>query len=264
MKSRAHRRRARWQIAGTAAAATFLLVSLALAGYGLIARETLDPRSCPASGPSGHVVLLVDRTDPFTTTQRLAFAELLRELGTHRVAPGELLSVFVLGESVDDAVDPVFERCNPGTGAGASAWTSNPRKLRQRHERTFLQPLATVADQLHAAKPAPSSPIMEMLQRVAINGFRRNGVLGPRQLIVVSDMLQNTSGFSHYRGDVRFERFRDRPYFQRVRVDMHQVRVELRYLMHSPALQTEAHARFWEAYFREMGAALMAVRLLEG
>ncbi len=264
MRSRAHRRRAKWHVAGTAAAAVFLLVSLALAAYGLLARETLDARSCPSDGPVGHVVLLVDRTDPFTFTQRLAFSELLRSLASVRVQRGELLSVFVLGDSVDDAVRPVFERCNPGTGEDASEWTSNPRRLRRQHEERFLKPLAEVADELQETKPAPSSPIMEMLQRVAINGFRRNAVQGPRQLIVVSDMLQNTAEYSHYRGDMSFERLRDLPYFQRVRVDLHGVRVELHYLMHSPTLQNRAHAKFWEDYFRAMGATLMSVRLVEG
>jgi hypothetical protein len=264
MRPRAHRRRARRHIAGTVAAAAFLLAALGAAGYGLLGRETVDARACPSSGPAGHLVLLVDKTDPFTRTQRLAFAELLREIATARVARGELVSVFVLGESVDAAVEPVFERCNPGSAQDASKWNANPERLRRQYEQNFLEPLAAVAQHIQVAKPAAVSPIMEMLQLVAINGFRRNAVHGPRRLIVVSDMLQNTNEYSHYRGEASFERLRERPYFQRVRVDLSGVAVELRYLMHAPALQNRGHARFWEAYIREMGASLTAVRLVEG
>jgi hypothetical protein len=251
-------------VAGTIAAVACLIVALGAAGYGFIGRESIDSRSCRSSGPAGHVVLLVDKTDPFTRTQRLAFIDLLREIGATRVAKGELLSVFVLGESVDSAVEPVFERCNPGNAQDASKWNANPERLRRNYEDTFLKPLAGVAAHIEGERPAPVSPIMEMLQLVAINGFRRNDVRGPRRLIVVSDMLQNTAEYSHYRGDVSFERFRARPYFQRVRVDLSEVAIELRYLMHAPAIQNRGHAKFWEDYFRELGASLMAIKLVEG
>jgi hypothetical protein len=251
-------------VAGTIGAAVGVLVALALLGYGLAARDTLDARQCPSAGPRGHVVLLVDTTDRFTSTQQLAFEQLLRSIASEQVKKGELLSVFMLGEAFDAATRPVFERCHPGTGNDASRWNANPERLRKRYADEFLEPLTAVAQAARQARPAAASPIMEMLQIVAINGFRRNAVDGPKRLLVVSDMLQNTASYSHYRGEPSFERLRELAYFQRVRVDLNTVRVELRYLMHTPALQNRRHAKFWEDYFREMGASVEAVGLIEG
>lgn len=264
MKARAHSRRARRHIAGIVAGSAFVLVLIGLMAHGFLEREALDARLCPSGGPAAQIVLLVDTTDPFTPTQRLAFAALLRELGSVHVKKGELLSVFVLGEAADPSSEPVFEMCNPGNGDHANRWTSNPEKLRKRHDERFARPLEAIVERLDATKPAQASPIMEMLQVVAINGFRRNGVSGRKRLIVVSDMMQNTASYSHYRGDNDFHRFRELPYFQRVKTDLRTVSVELRYLMHSPAIQNRKHAKFWEDYFREMGASLTAVGFLEG
>jgi len=40
--------------------------------------DALDASLCPAGGPHGHYVLLVDKTDPLTFTQKEAFRVRLR------------------------------------------------------------------------------------------------------------------------------------------------------------------------------------------
>jgi hypothetical protein len=247
-----------------------LAVALALAGSAAWLffghREAgLDPATlCPVTGPKGHVILLVDKTDPFNFTQKQAFLQYLAEFGRGRVKEGELFSVFALGEDFTGNARPVFEMCNPGRGEDKNIWTSNPEKLRRLFDERFLAPMAALADQLAAETPAPQSPIMEMLQLVAINGFRARNVAGPRRLFVVSDMLQNTQAFSQYRGDTDFAAFRETPMFQKARTDLAGVDVELAYLLNNPSRQTRRHLKFWEDYFEAMGAAIVAVRLLEG
>lgn len=266
-RSIAARRRNRWQVLWGVLALAGALAIAGSASY-LFFRSrgtTLDAASlCPASGPRGHVVLLVDKTDPMNFTQKQAFLQYLAEFGRGRVREGELFSVFVLGGDFTSTARPIFEMCNPGKGEDKNIWTANPERIRRQFEDKFLKPMSTLAEQLQASEPAPDSPIMEMLQLVAINGFRTRDVEGPRHLYVVSDMLQNTPAYSQYRGDLDFPKFRDSLVFQKVKTDLSEVEVELAYLLNAPGRQTRRHLKFWEDYFRELGAHIVSVRVLEG
>ena len=266
-RSIAARRRNRWQVLW---GILLLAAALAIAGsaaylFLLNRSDALDPGSlCPASGPRGHAVLLVDKTDPLNFTQKQAFLEYLAEFGRGRVKEGELFSVFVLGGDFKSTARPIFEMCNPGKGENKDIWTANPDRIRRQFENKFLKPMRALAEQLQATEAAKDSPIMQMLQLVAINGFRARNVQGPRRLYVVSDMLQNTDNYSQYKGDLDFPKFRDSLAFQKVRTDLSGVEVELAYLLNAPARQTRRHLKFWEDYFRELGARIVSVRVLEG
>jgi hypothetical protein len=265
--SRAARQRERWHVLGGILA---LCAALAVAGSALwlyLGQQdsALDPQTlCPVSGPKGHAVLLVDQTDPLNFTQKQAFLGYLAEFGQGKVQEGELLSVFVLGEELSSAARPLFAMCNPGQGQDKNIWTANPERLRRQFEARFQKPMAELAERLSQAQPARTSPIMEMLQLVAINGFRAAHTAGPQRLYVVSDMLQNTAGYSQYQGIIDFAEFQASPIFPKVRADLAGVEVELAYLLNAPQRQTRRHAKFWEDYFQAMGARLVSVRPLEG
>ncbi len=254
------------QIVGGIAILLFVIVAVS-AGLYYKAQQapSVDPVTlCPAAGPSGHFVLLVDKTDPLNFTQKQALTELLHEVIEKRTPEGYLLSVFVLGEDFKETASPVIELCNPGTGEDKSEYTANRRKLRRQYEERFLQPLAKQAESLVSTEAAKQSPIFEMLQLVSINAFRRHDVKGEKKLIVVSDMLHNTPPFTMYRGPVDFESFAGSDYGRKVALRMPDVKVELNILINSPQLQTRRQAAFWEAYFGAAGARVVAVRPLEG
>ena len=226
--------------------------------------DALDASLCPAGGPHGHYVLLVDKTDPLTFTQKEAFRVRLRELIEKRTPQGYLLSVFVLGESFRDNAKPLVELCNPGDGSDRSALTANLAHLRRQYEERFIAPLMAEADALQAATPAKTSPIFEMLQLVGINAFQSHGVKGERRLIVMSDMLQNTTQFSMYRGAADFDAFARSDYGRKVQAQLAGVDVELDVLVNTPALQTRRNLKFWEDFFDRSGARLVRVDPLEG
>jgi hypothetical protein len=224
----------------------------------------LDKRLCPASGPAGQIVLLVDKTDSLSFTQKQAFEGLLDRLIAQRVPSGYLLSVFVLGEDYKSSPKPVFNECNPGDGANASEYTANKAHLKQRFERNFRQPMLALADQLQASQSAKYSPILEMLEMTSMNGFRKEDVKGPRRLIIVSDMLHNTPEFSMYRETPEFLRFHASDYGRKIITSFEGVDVELDYLINTPRLQTRRNLKFWEDYFASAGARIVAVTPLEG
>jgi hypothetical protein len=193
-----------------------------------------------------------------------AFEQFLFDLAHREIQEGELLSIFVVGEDFKQTAEPVFERCNPGRGAGKSELTSNPERTERLFLENFANPIISVKDKLVTQVPATYSPIFEMIQIVSINGFRKASVNGSKRLIVVSDMLQNTPEFSYYRGEIDFPVLREKPWFLRMRTDLSGVNVDLIYLMHTPHLQNRRNVKFWEDYFRDMKATVRSVQPLEG
>lgn len=262
---RAKRRQALQIFFGTLALLTVLAVGGGLT-YVWATREAGPDKVtlCPVSGPKGHYVLLVDKTDPLNFTQKQAFTVFLDDLVRKRVPQGYLLSVFVLGEDFKSTAEPLVELCNPGSGSDKSALTSNLEWARRDYEQKFIKPLLNQADALQGSKSAKASPLFEMLQLVGINAFRKHDVKGERRLFLMSDMLHNNSGFTMYRPVPDFSAFAETDYGRKTRADLQDVQVEVFYLLHSPQLQTQRMMLFWEKYFDKSGARLTAVRSLEG
>jgi hypothetical protein len=219
---------------------------------------------CPADGPVGHYVLLVDKTDPLTFIQNQAFTVIFKDLIEKRVPEGYLLSVFVLGDHFQRNAAPLVELCNPGKGVGRSELTSNLTKLRRQYESKFIEPLSEHFDDLVAIRPSETSPIFEMLQLVGLNAFRKHDVSGERRLLMVSDMLQNTPQFSMYKGTVDYAAFAPTDYANKTQPDLRGVQVELHYLMNKPQIQTRRNLQFWEDFFEKAGARIDLVRPMEG
>jgi hypothetical protein len=265
-KSRASRRRRKHDILRGVLALVLCVAAVGGAGYAWFMREGAVDRAtlCPQAGPRGHVVVLVDQTDPLNFTQSAAFQRMFEDLIDHRVAPGQLVSVFSLGEDYRRTVTPLIELCNPGRGEGKSDLTANTRKLEMQFRERFRARLLEQREALIAAAPSKSSPIFEMLQLVAINSFRKHAVEGPRRLIIVSDMMHNTPGYSMYQGPPDFDAFAATDYGRRTGADLNGVEVELHYVLNAPRLQTRRQLQFWESWFRRSGARIAAVRPLEG
>jgi hypothetical protein len=247
----------------------FLVLAIAIAGtagFFVLTREAAPDKVtlCPSKGPKGHYVLLVDKTDPMSFTQKQAFSVLLQDIVQKRLPEEYLLSVFILGEDFKESAEPLVELCNPGSGEKNSAWTSNVDWIRRDYEEKFIKPVMQQAEALQGSKPAKASPIFEMLQLVAINGFHRSDVKGERRLLLVSDMLHNNSAFSMYRGIPTYSSFADTDYALKTRTDLRGVEVELYYLINTPQLQTRRNQSFWEEYFDKSGARLIEVFPLGG
>ena len=265
-RGRRAKRRQVQQILIGIVALVLVLAFAAITGYFLLSKEPGPDKItlCPAKGPKGHYVLLVDKTDPLNFTQKQAFSVLLDELVRKRLPEGFLLSVFVLGEDFKSTAEPLVELCNPGSGENKSALTSNLEWARRDYEHKFIKPLMEQADALLGSTPAKASPIFEMLQLVAINGFRRHGVKGERRLFLISDMLHNNSSFSMYRAAPDYTTFADTDYGRKTHADLQGADVELYYLINAPQFQTRRNQKFWEEYFNKSGARLVEVRPLEG
>ena len=265
-KSRAAKKRHAKNIAIGVAALAIFVAALSGTVYYLSTRGSGVDRDtlCPNSGPTGHIVLLVDKTDPLSFNQKQAFIRIFEDLVDRRVEPGQLISVFVLGEDYRDGAKPLVEICNPGAGEGKSELTANIQKLKAQFRERFREPLVKQADQLVATTAAKNSPILEMLQLVSLNGFRKHAVSGPRKLIIVSDLLHNTPQLSMYRGIPTYDTYASTDYARKMRTELDGVEVEVHELLHSPRLQTRTLIEFWENYFTKSGSRIVLVRPMEG
>lgn len=262
---RARQRRRKEFILGGVVIACVVAIVIAVAAYIFSQPKELDQATmCPAEGPAGHYVILVDKTDPLTFIQKQALVAILREVIEKRIPQKYMLSIFVLGEDFKQNAAPLLELCNPGSGGDKSEWTANIAKLRRQYETKFIEPLMKQTDALMATQAAKNSPIFEMLQLISVNAFRRQDVKGDRRLILISDMLQNTPQMSMFRQTVDYQTFAASDYGKRMHLELSGVEVELHYLMNWPQLQTKRNLKFWNDHFNNAGARIVAVRPLEG
>lgn len=219
---------------------------------------------CPAGGPEGHTIVLVDNTEPFTFIQKQGLTQHFADVAENKVPEGHLLSVFVLGQDFTENAMPIFEKCNPGTGEGRSSLTSTPKRIKQRFDSEYVRPLLALRKEFMLEKPSDRSPVFEMLQLVAINGFKRVGADGPRKLIVYSDMLPHMPEFSMFKSLPDFKTFSAGAYGRKSQASLDGVEVHLNYLINYPNLQTTKQAAFWEQYFDNSGAQLVEIDTFEG
>lgn len=249
-----------------------LLLGIAAAGGVVAYRFAAGPADeqdaaslCPRKGPKGHVVLVVDRSDPLTFTQRKDFEVLFREVVIAGVPKGHLLSVYALADDFRTTAEPLVELCNPGDGSDASNVDANPQMLRKNFEEKYLKPLLARRDELVTDVPGKASPILEMIQLAAITGFGRRAVPEGRRLIVVSDFVQNTPELSMYKSGIPdYGTFRLSGYGKKVAADLRDVKVDLRMLVNKPDLQNERLLKFWQEHVRSGGGRVVTYEPVKG
>ena len=243
-----------------------MLVIVGLVGYQLTHRsDGYDPETlCPLSGPKGHYVLLVDKTDPLSFTQKTALQTLFTDFVEHKVPQGNLISVFVVGEDYTLNAKPLVEICNPGTGEDKSELTANLKQLKRQYSKKFLNPLGEQFQAMTSDKSAKFSPILEMLQMVNLESYQRHPMDGERHLLIVSDMLHNTPGLSLYKNIPSIEDFQASNYGRKSYLELKGVDVELYLLVNSPQYQGDELMGFWRTYFESIGAKISKVVPMPG
>jgi len=154
---------------------------------------------CPCSGARGHTLVVIDVTDSLTLGQRGHLHELLWRVEAE-LPRDELLSVWALGSSPEGPLQRVFSRCTRGRQAGW--WSANPRIAALRDDSLMARPLARSLESLSGDRRARHSGIAAALAEASRMTEFKN-CPGTHRLLLVSDLLENTSAWSAYRGDDR-------------------------------------------------------------
>ncbi len=168
--------------------------------YFMASREPgLTEQLCPAGGPRAHLAILVDTTDPLKPTH------LQR---THQILDDRIKAAHVGTRVSFSTVSPdsgvrqsaFFSICKPPSGEDASQLFENPRLVQVQYEDEFMKPVKDTLKRLLIIPEAPSSPIMEGLQEFASRIPEFTVTDRPRELVIMSDLIQHSEAFSFYRG----------------------------------------------------------------
>jgi len=261
---------------GGAAIAGIALICLAVAGLGALAffyfsvrgSPKLDPVSlCPVSGPQGITVVLVDTSDDLPEIAQRQVLGILDDQITGLPAYYKL-DIRVLDIPTGRSRS-LFAKCNPGDGNGLSEWTSNPRLARMRWIESFQTPASDAVKHSVVTAQANSSPIMGALQDIAVDEFSSSAAQQvPKNLIIVSDMLENTRDYNQYQTltDLSYQRFRQSQAYLKYRTDFHGARVTIEYVQRilPKAIDTVRHIEFWKEWITDNRGTFEIARRLQG
>jgi hypothetical protein len=266
------RRNYRVQGSGSSSSFPYLLAAMLalalLAGAGYWMTRTAEEMAvdadtlCPTStGPIAAVIILFDLTDPLVSAQSSQLVQYL-EREFDDAAVGTQFTMGVVSEDPAEwgATAPL---CKPRTEKDVSALTQNLTMVKERYEQRFRLPLEANIRSMISASGANSSPIMESLQALISDTPGFLTFTGPRRVIVVSDLLQNSDAMSFYRGD-DWKSFSSSPEFARIsrtldsaEVTIFSVPREVEKIKDPTAVED-----FWLRYFELQGARLPTLRSL--
>lgn len=277
-------RRSKWMFRSTVAG---IVVFLGVAGVLWTQISDMHPQLdaatlCPVSrAPVEEHVILLDVTDAWSPLQD---AVIRQEIERVRMSLPRFARVHVYVLDRERVVFPEadMELCNPGRpdqieqlpvlrGATADV-VANPSQMWQRWETGFVARVDSLIDEVAAGVGAERSFIMETLRTAAVRAFRRPAADSPpRYVHIVSDLLQHSDAYSHYRQarwtpeDAR--RLADPGSLGTPSMEGAQVIVYL--IDREPVGSAPGKGRsdlvaFWDAFMSAQGAVVTRVRRIEG
>ena len=221
-----------------------------------------DPATyCPIKGPFGKTVLLIDLTDEISFLQERKLKNYIKSLSdssSDEYLPlHNMLAVYLLDESDTQSIPvPIFEACNPGDGTGLSEFDGNPIQAHKRFTERFLSPINMAIAKIVATGGSKTSPIIESIRGISVSAFDESPQPGHNhRLVVISDMLQNSTAVTHY-GDGQGQSLGQ---LRSVGADLDSVSIiDIKVLDREnlKKLQGKQLLEFWSQYFRASGSSL--------
>lgn len=228
---------------------------------------TLDPVTlCPVTAPSPkYVALVFDKSDNYNLIQKHFLKRFFTQF-KKKLAPGTKISIYLIDETSKNTVLPYLVVCAPRTGKDANVFYENPRIITERWQEKFESPLDEVINGALQAGNASFSPIMEALQVVSLSAFPENATLADKKIILISDMLQHTPEWSHYRGQLDVLKLKKTSYYQRINTDLRNAEVNILYVRREgmEKLQNKKHAFFWADYIKSIGGLVTSIEKIDG
>jgi len=239
---------------------SIIIIAVVLVGGGFAAIDRFKRLSaidvetlCPDSGPSGALAVLLDLTDPLEETQAIRLRTILGS-EFNAADKGTLISVGIVSE--DKARwGAAYSKCKPQAVEDANPLLQNPRMIGETYNDEFIVPLDQTIDSLLHAEAEQTSPIMESLQALIAATPALETVEGTRKIVIVSDMLQNSSVLSFYRGEF-WDRFEQKNGTSRLAGSLKGTRIML-LLVPRPSSGLDDNLevdQFWIHYFDLQGA----------
>lgn len=217
---------------------------------------------CPlGTGPVAMAAILFDLTDPLTPAQ----SKQLRARVEKEIADAPVGTQFTMGvvSEAPERWGATAPLCKPRSGLDVSTLTQNVHLVETRYEERFMAPLHDNIESMISANGANKSPIMEALQTLIADTSGFLTFAGPRKVIIVSDLLQNSDAMSFYAGD-DWESFASSPQFARLNRTLDRVDVIIFEVPRvvSKIKDSSVIEDFWLHYFDVQGARLPTVKMI--
>lgn len=222
-----------------------------------------DPESmCRTDGEiSRDTAVVIDATDSFNQSQALLVKKEIKKAIEESLVD-ERFTLYVLNEVLGENPDRLSV-CNPGDGSKKSELTSNKRRLLKKWQTLFYDKFVNSVDELVGDHVASQSPIMEMIKLVSVKTMYDSSA-EQKRIILVSDMLHHTSGYSQYRTASNFNIFKDSAYALEQKPHLSDVNVSILYLIRGKdnKRQNRGHINFWENYILSGGGQISRVKTI--
>lgn len=264
---------------------------LGFAGFGFYFYDSnsdpLDANNCSIkNGPNAVTAIIFDKSQKYSTEQvtdiktsfNLWLAGKEPNTKNRRVAldffeEGNLIQLYVTDQKAVDTpngLTPLAELCVPKDFQTANKWIENPEFLKEDYNK-FITEFSTAIESLLEASEG-KSPIMETFIRISNSENFQKHPNKKHNMFIVSDMLQNSDNYSHYRKGIdatswdTFEEKMTGTVYMRPRLNgVHwQVYYAKRSELRERELQTTKLSNFWERFFDRGGAVKRDWVLIDG
>ncbi len=253
-------------LSGIGGVAVVLLASV----VGLMwARPVIGPDNCAyrdrrllTRAPTDQTVILVDQSEALTETHRRFTLSFIKDYVADdaKFSVRSRIALFTFSKLNFESrnsptLRPSSDLCRPPSH-GNDLYENN-RKITKDFYQRFLVPVTAALEQSLTTEVGERSPILETLQ--LISRSQEIADSGRKTLIVVSDMLQNTAGFSHYLERRSYEDFVRSGFAADVKADFRDWNIIVIYLRRyqDRRLQQAAHLDFWQRYFHDAGGKIV-------
>jgi hypothetical protein len=199
---------------------------------------------CLQDTTSNATIIIVDQTDPISESQKAQIEQRLDQIISN-VDEFDRIILQPIDMNLGAGL-PGFDQCSPSNGDDANEWTSNPALIKRRYEKRFLKPFRAALREFTSPTTLDMSPIIESIQTVVKNAEYEN-YCRVKRIVLVSDMLQNSKHYSHYKSGFDFLHYKSADYS----INLKDVAVEVLYLWrpYLSAQEAEDHKKFWTSFF---------------
>jgi len=226
----------------------------------LLVPPATDDDMCLVDEPLvAHTVILVDRTDALSGPGEAEKFRAVVNAERNRLKTFERVSIYLITETTGASPILRFSRCNPLRGDQVDPLYRNPRLIQRQYDESFSQPLDRVVSELMEPGVAPRSPIIESIGAITRTGEFSSAVPA-RRLVIVSDLIEHTQGFSHYKRCEGYESIYSTAPYSDLRVDLAGATVAVFQIARSnvDCAQGSRHSAFWMDFFARSGAVVTA------
>jgi hypothetical protein len=216
---------------------------------------------------SDQTVILVDQSEDLSPSHMRQVKELLLDYiaDDERLPVRSAVIIYAFGKEdfqpggKGQDLRPRANLCRPPSSGNVVY--ENKRKLERTFRDKFVVPLYETLEHSLNHIQGQRSPILEMLQYASRTQDIKESAGDPHKktLVIVSDMLQHTAAFSHYRGDTYAKFASVQPMLG---ADLRGWEVRILYIQrygNDQRLQVGLLNNFWMRYFHDAGAKLARV-----